>query len=108
MPIPSDLHRRSHTVPAALLALALIAPLGSLAISQVPDPAAKPKTEPAADPLMTLTNASRAIYTMAKQNALAAQWARDHRGGRRRRAQNRREAAAGSVHTRHLPYAQDV
>ena len=68
---PAQAPRRSESVLAALLALALIVGLGSLAVSQVEGPAAKPKPETAADPLVTLNNTSRMLYTLAKQNALA-------------------------------------
>ncbi len=100
--------RRSKSVMAALLALALIAARGSLAVSQVAGPAAKPKTEAAADPLLTLNNASRVLYTLAKQNALA------HSGpvmivvGDDLVLRNGEKRSTGPGDSRDLPYAQDI
>ena len=62
--------RRRSSGVAVLVSLLLIIPLGSLAVSQVAAPATKPKTEAAADPLVSLTNMSRVLYTLAKQKAL--------------------------------------
>jgi len=70
MPMRILARRRSSSVMAALLSISVIVPLGSLAAFQVPGPAAQPKTETIADPLQSLTNMSRVLYTLAKQNAL--------------------------------------
>ena len=74
MPMPFPAPRRSTRVLAALLVLSLtlMGVMGSLAVCQVAGPVAKTKTETAADPLLTLNNTSRMLYTLAKQNALAS------------------------------------
>ena len=71
MPTPSQVLRRLTRVMAGLATLVLIVALGSLAASQVNAPLAQPKPEAAADPLLTLNNSSRLLYTLAKQNTLA-------------------------------------
>jgi hypothetical protein len=67
--MPSPGSRRLKRVCGGLVALALIIGVRSAAVPQVPDPS--DKTLQPADPLLSLNNASRMFYTLAKEQALA-------------------------------------
>jgi hypothetical protein len=59
-------------VLVSVVALLVIVAMGSRAVPQVAGPAEKPSANSSADPLVTLNESSRVLYTLAKQRALAA------------------------------------